>query len=66
MAFAPYSPILFGVNKDAVKEHKLCSSAILKVTFLVTDTNFCHFKISKNQLKELKNNKKTMVFNENI
>ncbi|GGK21643.1 hypothetical protein GCM10007962_14780 [Yeosuana aromativorans] len=65
MALAPYSPILLGVNKDAVKEPKHCLSASLNDIFFMDDTKFCHFKISKNQLKMVKTSKKSMFFNKN-
>ena len=54
MALAPYSPILLGVNKEAVNAPNVCSSAFLKLMFCIGVTNCCHFTISKNQLKKLK------------
>jgi len=37
----------------------------MKLIFLIDETNVCHFKISKNQLKMDKISNKTMFFNEN-
>src|SRR5690606_8443473 len=63
-ALAPYSPILFGVNNEAVKEPKLCAKASLKVIFDILDAKIFHFKISKKQFKMLKNDKKRMILDE--
>ena len=62
MALAPYSPILLGVNNEAVKEPKLCSIDFKKEIWVIIEVNFCHFKISKNQLKMVKRSKKEMFF----
>jgi hypothetical protein len=51
-----------GVIRDAVKEAKLWIAALLKVVFLQKEANFCHFKISKNQLKNDKKQIKMTVF----
>ena len=45
IAFAPYSPIRFGVNNDAVKAPKLCSKAFLNEIGSITLTKVCHFKV---------------------
>lgn len=63
-AFAPYSPILFGVIKDAVKDAKLCFAASEKEIFCACWTNNCHFLISEIQLKKVKINKKSIFFDE--
>lgn len=64
MALAPYSPILLGVNKEAVKAPKLCSIDFKKEILDTTEVNFCHLKNSNNQLKMVKKSKKEMIFNE--
>ena len=61
-AFAPYSPILLGVIKEAVSEAKLWIAASLKLVFLQNEASFCHFKISKNQLKNDKKLIKRIFF----
>jgi hypothetical protein len=47
-----------------VIEPKHCSMARLKLISLTDDTNVCHFKISKNQLKTDKMIKKMSVFSQ--
>lgn len=51
-AFAPYSPILFGVARETVSEARDCSIATLKKNVPDVCNNICHFKISKNQLRQ--------------
>jgi len=48
---APYSPILFGVNKEAVSELKLCLADSKNDIFRQKEASVSHFNISKNQFK---------------
>ena len=65
MAFAPYSPILFGVSNDAVKAPRLCSIAFLKVMDVTQDTSNFHFKISNTQLRIVNTTKKRTLVADN-
>ena len=55
MAFAPYSPILFGVSKEAVNDDKLCFDDSKNEIFVALATRFFHLKISKTQFEKVNN-----------
>ena len=55
MAFAPYSPILFGVSKEAVNDDKLCFKDSKNEIFEKVFTKFFHLIISKVQLNKVNN-----------
>ena len=58
-AFAPYSPILFGVIIDAVNDAKHCSKASKKVIFFSIEANVFHFTIFNSQFASV--NKSTKI-----
>lgn len=55
MHLAPYSPIRFGVNNEAVNEDKLCLAALKKEIFVTVETSVFHLNISKTQLDSVNN-----------
>ncbi|GAB7258208.1 hypothetical protein OBPA_26750 [Polaribacter sp. OB-PA-B3] len=63
-AFAPYSPILFGVINDAVSDAKDCFAAVIRLMFFNSLTSVFHFNISNNQFMNVSMSRKLQFLNE--
>ena len=58
----PDIDFIFRLRVDLLVNHQLICKAIKNVVFFAKLARFCHFNISKNQLKLLRNSKKNNVF----
>lgn len=61
MHFAPYSPILFGVSKEAVNDDKLCLAVLKKEIFVTVEASVFHLNISKTQLDSVNNRTEIII-----